>query len=240
MSKLSYPFLDYLAAHQPDTQSDENGNERSSLPSLSFISKELGISVALLREQVEVAKALGLIEVRPRTGIRCLPYSFLPSVKESLSYAIATNWENFIAFSDLRNHIEESYWDEATQKLTSKEIIKLKELVNQALEKLSGKSIQIPHLEHRQLHLLIYRKLDNPFVLGLLEAFWDAYESVGFNLYADLEYLRQVWSYHQQMVDAINNKNFQKGYLVLVHHRDLLFHRPQQINEKYSKPGNDQ
>jgi DNA-binding FadR family transcriptional regulator len=37
------------------------------------MSKELGVSVALLREQLEVAKAIGLVEVRPRTGIRRLP-----------------------------------------------------------------------------------------------------------------------------------------------------------------------
>jgi hypothetical protein len=48
---------------------------------------------------------------------------------------------------------------------------------------------------------------------------------VGFNLYADYDYLRQVWTYHQQMVDAIGEGDLEKGYQSLSEHKDLLFHR---------------
>ena len=63
-------FFAYLAASETDEES-----ESDRLPSLNALSAELGVSVARLREQLEVAKALGLVEVRPRTGIRRLPYS---------------------------------------------------------------------------------------------------------------------------------------------------------------------
>ena len=63
-------FMRYLAAH--------DGAE-GSLPPLTDLSRELGISVAALREQLEVARALGLVEVRPRTGTRRLAYSFAPA-----------------------------------------------------------------------------------------------------------------------------------------------------------------
>ena len=95
MLKISSDFLKYLASYSEYNQ-DELGNVR--LPSLSELSTELGISVASLREQVEVAKALGLVDVRPRTGIRRLPYSFLPAVLQSLSYAIAVDETNFLHF----------------------------------------------------------------------------------------------------------------------------------------------
>ena len=45
-------FLRYLASH-PEA---ENG-----LPSLNKLSADLGISLAALREQLEVARALGLV-----------------------------------------------------------------------------------------------------------------------------------------------------------------------------------
>ena len=49
-------FIDYLSA------SATNGDSESDrLPSLSAISRELGVSVARLREQLEVAKALGFV-----------------------------------------------------------------------------------------------------------------------------------------------------------------------------------
>ena len=234
MHKLPSEFLNYLANHQSGGM---NGNlehdDGSHLPPLNEMSKQLGVSVSLLREQLEVAKAIGLVDVRPCTGIRCLPYSFLPAVRQSLSYAIAIDWNFFMGFSDLRNHIETAYWDEAAPKLTPSDHLNLRQLLAQAWEKLRGHSIQIPHQEHRQLHLTIFSRLDNPFVIGLLEAYWEAYEAVGLNLYADYEYLQQVWNYHQEMVEAICMGEFDRGFRALVLHRDLLSHRTR-------LPGSDQ
>ena len=230
MVKLSSEFLEFLAARQTLLSSlGTDGCDKPSLPSLSDLSKQLGVSVSLLREQLEVAKALGFVEVRPRTGIRCLPYAFSPAVSQSLSYAIAIDWNHFITYYDLRNHLEAAYWDESARKLTTDDRDALDQLVRLAWQKLRGQPIQIPHAEHRQLHLMIYCRLGNPFVLGLLEAFWEAYESVGLNLYADYEYLQQVWTYHQQMVEAICQERYQEGFRAFELHRNLLFHRPQPI-----------
>jgi DNA-binding FadR family transcriptional regulator len=97
--------------------------------------------------------------------------------------------------------------------------------MGEAWAKLRGTPIKIPQLEHRQLHLTIYRRLDNPFVSGILEAYWDAYEAVGLNLYADYHYLEEVWTYHQRMVDAICGGVLADGYQALVEHNDLIRHR---------------
>lgn len=210
-------FLRYLAAHQ---------QEESGLPALTDLSRELGISVASLREQLEVARALGLVEVRPRTGIRRLPYSFLPAVRQSLAYAMSLDPSNFEAFADLRKNVEAAYWKEAAQKLTSDDYDKLKTLLENAWRKLNGASIQIPHEEHKQLHLMIYSRLDNPFVRGILEAYWEAYEAIGLNVFTDYNYLQEVWRYHQRMVDAICEQNYEAGYQVMLDHTDLLYHRP--------------
>jgi DNA-binding FadR family transcriptional regulator len=67
--------------------------------------------------------------------------------------------------------------------------------------------------------------LDNPFVSGILEAYWEAYEAVGLNLYAGYRYLEEVWTYHQQMVDGICNGDLDAGYQALVEHTDLIRHR---------------
>ena len=240
MPKLSSEFLDYLAAYyQVQKKPGNDGSTRINLPSLSEISKELELSVPLLREQLEVAKALGFVEVRPRTGIRCLPYSFEPAVRESLSFAIAADWDYFFSFSDLRNHIEEIYWEEAIRKLSAADHDQLQALVDQAWVNFKGQPIHIPYQEHRQLHVKIYQKLDNPFVQGLLEAFWDAYELIGLNLYADIDYLQEIWTYHQQMVAAIKNNAVQDGFQALVQHRDLLFRRPTLKKKKAIKNSMD-
>ena len=206
-------FLQYLASHEQTEQS---------LPALTALSQELGVSVASLREQLEVARALGLVEVKPRTGIRRLPYAFLPAVRQSLTYAIALEKDSFIAYADLRRHIETAYWHEAVRKLTAEDHTALKDLVARAWDKLRGSPIEIPHPEHRELHLTIYRRIDNPFVTGLLVAYWDAYESVGLNVFTDYNYLTEVWTYHQKMVDSICNGDFDAGYKALDEHSDLI------------------
>jgi DNA-binding FadR family transcriptional regulator len=206
-------FLQYLASHEDIEQS---------LPALTTLGQELGISVASLREQLEVARALGFVDVRPRIGIRRQPYSFSPAVRQSLRYALALDKSNFIAFADLRRHIETAYWHEAVNLLTPEDHSTLKALVTRAWEKLRGSPIEIPHPEHRELHLTIYRRLNNPFVTGLLLTYWDAYETVGLNFFTDYNYLTEVWNYHQKMVEAICANDIQAGYIALTEHSDLI------------------
>jgi len=211
-------FLHYLASH-PEAD--------NRLPALKGLSRNLGISVAALREQLEVARALGLVDVRPHTGTRRLHFSFTPAVRQSLRYALALDDGYFQKFADLRNHVEIAYWNEAVCKLTEVEKFELNALIRRAREKLGSTPPLVPHEEHRKLHLLIYSRLDNPFVTGILEAYWDAYEAVGLNLYAGgMDYLNEVWGYHAEMVECICNGNFDAGREVLTRHVDLLAHRP--------------
>jgi DNA-binding FadR family transcriptional regulator len=226
---LSSEFMQYLVSYCGDPNIDNCDTVQ--LPPLNQLSKELGVSVAGLREQLEVAEALGLVEVKPRIGIRRLPYSFLPAVRQSLSYAVAFDQSYFSAYSDMRNHIEAAYWAEASRTLTRSDHEQLAHFMKIAWDKLRGQPIQIPHLEHRQLHLLIYSRLANPFVQGLLEAYWEIYEAVGLNLFADYNYLTQVWTYHQEMVDAISTGDYESGFKALVDHKDLLYHRPHLVDE---------
>lgn len=219
-------FMRYLAA---------NGKtDAARLPSLADLSQQLGISIASLREQLEVARALGLVEVRPRTGIKVLPYSFGPAARQSLAYALAVDPLYFQHFSDLRNHIEAAYWHEAVGLLNREDHQQLQALITSAWQKLRGEPVQIPHTEHRQLHLLIYKRLNNPFVIGMLETYWELYEATGLNVYTDYHYLEHVWEYHQAMVENICLGDFDAGYRAMLEHMDLLAQRSARLpNQKF-------
>ncbi len=71
-------LLDYLVkkTHQNEKQ----------IPSLTKISHDLDMSIACPHKQIEIARALGLIEAQPRRGIHILSNSFTPSFIKSLSY----------------------------------------------------------------------------------------------------------------------------------------------------------
>lgn len=218
----AFQFSDFLA--YLSERASEEDNSRS-LPPLSGLSEEMDISISRLREQLEVAKALGLVEVRPRVGIRCLPYRFTPSVRQSLFYAIKQDHKYFEDFLDLRRHIEYAYLPQAVKALTAEDKEALQDLIHNAWEKLKGRPPRIPHEEHRKFHLTIFGRLENVFVTGLLEAYWDAYEAVGLDVYADMEYLEKVWQYHERLVESIVADELDESLRLLKDHFDLLIGR---------------
>ncbi len=214
LSQIDSDFLRYLLS--------ERCEPGSRLPSLEEISAEIGISVGKLREQLEVARLLGLVEVGPRRGIRRKDYDCVPALRLSLMVALSIDRSAFAAFSALRIHLETAFWDEAVALLTPADKAYLRELIDRARTKLGGERIQIPHAEHRELHLTIYRRLANPFVRGLLEVYWDGYEAVEFNTYADYSYLTEVWDYHQRFVEAICAGDYAAGKKLLIEHMQLI------------------
>jgi len=225
--ELDSEFMSYLTqrARVPGTQ----------LPAMSDLAGQLGISVSKLREQLEVARVLGFVDVRPRHGVHTLDYSIAPALKISLQYALAVSSEAFDQLENLREHVESCYWHRAVRSLEAADIQHLRELVAHAWGKLRGNPIQIPHSEHRELHLTIFSRLENPFVLGLLEAYWEAYESVGLALYADYRYLEQVWLAHEAMVEAIAARDEDQSYQALVDHFDILQTRPVAASQDASR-----
>jgi DNA-binding FadR family transcriptional regulator len=215
--RTKFDLISYLSDHNTLPKEEE-----CSIPSLKDLSAEQGISISKLREQLSVARALGFVRVQPKTGIRLLPYNFAPAVRRSLSYALSLDRHYFEDFSDLRRKIEANYWFEAVEKLEKQDYEKLQTLVKQAAKKLESFPPRLPHEEHRELHMTIFGKLDNVFVVGLLEAYWDAYEEVGYSQYTELDYLKSVWAYHRKIVEAIVQGDFDTGYQMLLEHMKLL------------------
>jgi len=211
-------FIDYLVQKQVDSSNKD-------IPSIEAISKELSISVACLREQMELARNLGLIKTQPRKGIEIQPYSFTPAVIKSLYYAIKIDKSYFDQFADLRTHLERTYFREAAALLTEKDCHELMELIKTAQKKLKDNPARIPHSEHRKYHLLIYKRLNNVFLNGLLECYWDTYEMVGLNVYTDLAYLEAVWKYHENIGRCLLEKQIDKAYQMMIDHIKLISQR---------------
>ncbi len=207
-------LLDYLIEKAKDPQPD--------IPPIQKLSSQLGVSTACLREQMELAKNLGIISTKPRTGIEILPYQFKPAVEKSLYYAINLDQKYFHQFSELRTHLEQAYFIESARLLDTNCINELKNYVEQAQTKLKGFPVQIPHQEHRNYHLTFFKPLKNVFLTGFLESYWDMYEQIGLNLYNNLDYLITVWKYHQHIIEEIEAGDFAKAERLLIEHMELI------------------
>jgi DNA-binding FadR family transcriptional regulator len=195
------------------------------IPSLSELSAELNISVSKLREQLEVARCLGVVDVRPRTGIRYRAFDLMPALRLTLFFGLANDRRIFDLYSNLRIHVEAAYWYEATSRLQAEDKAHLRQLIARAWDKLRGDQIIIPHQEHRSFHMGIFSRLNQPFAKAILETYWEAYEAVELNRYADLSYLEQVWNYHERIVDLIEVGDFDASLEAFIDHTQLLRHQ---------------
>lgn len=214
---LGSDFLNYIVrqGYQPGDR----------LPSIQELTADthLDMSANKVREQLEVARALGWVEVRSKRGTRVKDYNFTPAVRLSALYALACG-ERFESFASLRNHVEAAYWNEACALLTASDLSDMQACIDSANNKLDSPPIHIPNPEHRRFHLGVFKRLDNAFVLGILEAYWDLYEEVGVNRYMDYGYLRRVWDYHARILQLIRVGEFDFARQAFVEHTRLLWH----------------
>lgn len=198
------------------------------LPTINELqdASHLGVSASKIREQLEVARALGLVEVRSKIGTHIKDYSFAPAVRLSLFFALANDLHTFELFSNLRTHLEVAYWHEACALLTPQDMDEMRDYIMAARTKLNSKWIQIPYQEHRAFHLTVFKHLQNPFVIGLLEAYWDAYEAVELHRYAEYAYLQEVWDYHERILEGIAAGDFDRARIAFIEHTQLIRHQP--------------
>ena len=130
--QLDSDLLDYIinAGFQP--------NDR--LPTLNTLQDEahLNIGISKVREQLEVARALGFVEIRSKTGMRLKPYNFKPAVRLSLFFALAQSARNFELFGEVRNHLEVAFWNEAVARMLPEDFEQMRTCITRATEKLDG------------------------------------------------------------------------------------------------------
>lgn len=210
-------FLDYLIQF--------NKQNHRNLPPIKEISKVLNMSTASLREQLEMAKNLGFISAHPRRGLEILPYRFSPAASKSLFYAVNLDYAYFFQYSEIRSHLEKAFFIESVALLTKSDFITIQNLIDKAFQKLNGNPIQIPHEEHRKYHLAFYSHQKNIFLMGMLEAYWDVYELMGLNLYNDLDYLKNVWTYHRKILEVTQSGDLKAAYGLLGTHMEFIYDR---------------
>jgi DNA-binding FadR family transcriptional regulator len=218
---LPYYILQYIVDN--DLQMGEG--EEIKLPPMDELATELGISRGKLREEMVVAQAYGAVEMRPGDGTYVRPFDFYTAIRTLVLYGTAYDWKNFDHLYRLRMQLEITFWEEAVQHLTPEDHAEIQKIVEQSEQKLQGTPVEIPHKGHRDFHLLIFRRLDNKFVQGLLKAYWDAYEAVGLHRYFDLSYYEKMWSSHRAIAEAILTGDHERGQQVLVQHFTLLENR---------------
>jgi DNA-binding FadR family transcriptional regulator len=217
--QLNSEILQYIVSEKLQTQ---EGEELTKLPAMGELAAQMRVSRGKLREELIAAQAFGVVEMRPGDGTYVRPFDFYAPVRTLVLYGIAGDKRSFDSYYKLRAQIEICFWTEAVRALTESDHARLYQILDRAEAKLTSNPVEIPHEEHRELHLGMFSRLDNPFVLGLIAAYWDAYEAVGLHRYYDLSYFTRMWDWHREMVDAIVAGRYEHGKEILARHFTLL------------------
>lgn len=225
-------LMESITQYLVETVPVECGEDPVKLPSLGDLAREMGISRGKLREELIAAQAYGLVEMRPGDGTYVNAFDFYTALRPAILYSMACDKEHFEHIRKLRAHLEVAFWDDAVRALGPEEYAEMARTMDRAERKLSGTPIEIPHAEHRALHLLIFSKLDNPFVQGILKVYWDAYEAVELHHYFELSYYEAMWTSHRAMVEALTSHRVDEGKEALVRHFSILEERLQPSNHR--------
>jgi DNA-binding FadR family transcriptional regulator len=218
---LPYYILQYII----DNDLQMNGGEEVKLPPMGDLAEELSVSRGKLREEMVIAQAYGAVEMRPGNGTYVRPFDFYTAIRTLVLYGTAYDWKNFDHLYRLRMQLEITFWEEAVQNLIQEDRAELERILEQSEKKLTGVPVEIPHKGHRDFHMLIFSKLDNKFVQGLLRAYWDAYEAVGLHRYFDFSYYEKMWGNHRAIAEAIIAGQSGRGQKILAEHFTLLENR---------------
>ena len=224
------PLLQYIV--DQGLRGEDEEERASKLLPMGELCQELGVSRGKVREELIAAQAWGVVEMRPGDGTYVQPLDFYTPIRTLLLYGVMLDRENFSRYYELRVQLEVAFWDDATRGLGPEDKEELERIVESAEGRLRGHPVEIPHREHRQFHLLIFSRLDNDFVLGLLRAYWDAYEAVGLHMYFDYRYYEDMWSSHRAMLNAIVTGQYDEGREALIQHFGLLGDRLQDRRDK--------
>jgi DNA-binding FadR family transcriptional regulator len=213
MKNSNLALLSYLAS---------NAKEGKGIPSIAQLSNDLGLSVSAIREQLEVARQLELVEVKTKTGIHTASFSAAPAICLAYHYGLVLRPDLIGDIISVRQHLELSYWKEAVVHLTGKDVNYLADIVEKAISKINNLPVIIPLEEHKEFHLAIYRPLENSFLDSILEAYWNIQMESGIHVYSDKTYLENVWAYHQKILEAIETKEYDLGYQALMTHFEIV------------------
>ena len=202
--------------------SDAGHPKEIKLAPMDELADEMGVSRGKVREELLAAQAFGVVEMRPGDGTYVRPFDFYTPARTLVLYAISRDRANFDRLYELRQNLEVSFWDAAVSKLTNEDVRELRDTIERAERRLGGTPVEIPHAEHREFHMGLFKRLDNEFVRGLLRSYWDAYEAVGLHRYFEYQYYARMWSSHKAMVDAVADGRIGEGRKIVAGHFTLL------------------
>lgn len=171
------------------------------LPSEATLCQELGMSRATLREGLKALESLGIIRTRHGEGVFVAHFSFDPIV-HNLPYSIAAQGASLRDLLEVRTALEVGMISQIAQRVGPADVAALRQLAQRMLERSErGESFA---QEDRAFHAALFQCLGNPFLLSLVDLFWQVFTRLADRLPApDQAAQRATALDHLRVVDML-------------------------------------
>jgi GntR family transcriptional repressor for pyruvate dehydrogenase complex len=191
------------------------------IPSERELSSEIGISRQSIREALNRAEVMGLIEVRQGEGSFILS-SLEGLLKPPLTVIIEKEVERIFDFLEIRKLVEGWCAEKAALEATSEELEDMKEILDK-MKIVASKDKQWEELD-LELHLSIAKATHNIIAIHIMDAL-----KVNFSLFFKFtksmpssERLDVLWQHHHEIIDAIVRKNSRLAKQKVVTHLNFI------------------
>ncbi len=206
-----------------------------SLPSEGFFQEHFGVSRATLREAIRRLSAVNLIQTRHGVG-HFVGKGDIVHVSNSLLFSLSAGKGHFKDILDIRIALESHFLLQVvnviqpeTLELLHEKLKEMEEAV-QKLDPQKDNENQLIRL-HRDFHKLIYRDLNNIFLLEFVDVFSKLHEQLHQQGYLYTRQFDKFLEQHQRLYSAL--KNGEKGKILdeLECHFDELTSHQAQMKE---------
>jgi GntR family transcriptional repressor for pyruvate dehydrogenase complex len=201
------------------------------IPSEREMASELAISRQSIREALNRAEVMGLIQVRQGEGSFILS-SVREPLKPPLTVIIEKEAERIFEFLEIRKLIEGWCAEKAALEATGEELEDMKRILNK-MKKVVSKDKQWEELD-LELHFSIAKATHNIIAIHIMDAL-----RVNFSLFfrftksmPSSERLDVLWQHHNEIIDAITRKDSKQAKQKIIDHLNFIEEKIKKIWER--------
>ncbi len=139
------------------------------LPSEGDLARQLGIGRNSVREAVKSLEVLGILEARAGSGLFVKTFTF-DAIINNLPYGLLSDSKTVRDLAEVRAYLEYGLVEHVIDGVTAEQI----ELLDGTIESMraAAEAGEYAAEADRAFHEALYRNLDNPVLLSLLDVFW--------------------------------------------------------------------
>jgi DNA-binding FadR family transcriptional regulator len=141
------------------------------LPSEGDLAERLGVGRNSVREAVKALEALGIIEVKVGSGLFVRGFSLDPLLN-NLTDLMLADVELLSEIREARRFLEIGMIDHVIDAVDERQLAHLRSILKEWRESASDRGYSAEH--DRAFHQAVWDNLNNRFVSGILERFWES------------------------------------------------------------------